>query len=100
MPTPAQEAFAEGFTDLDSVHGTSWTVGSTSFRGVASILKPDDPRLLGSSDRLLEITVPSASVPSAVKRGVELTRDGRNHRVTRDPLPDYATGLTSILVVA
>ena len=100
MPTPAQEAFAEGFSELDSVHGTTWTVGASSFRGVASILKPDDPRMLGAPDRLLEITVPSASVPAAVKRGADLTRDGRKHRVTRDPVPDYATGLTTILVVA
>ena len=100
MPTPAQEAFAEGFSELAADHATTWSVGSSSFAGVASVLKPDEPRLIGSTDRLLEITVLSASVPSAVKRGAELTRDGRNHRITRDPIADKATGLTTILATA
>jgi hypothetical protein len=56
--------------------------------------------MLGSSDRLIEITVMSASVPAVIKIGTELTRGGRKHRVARIPDVDAATGLTSIIVAA
>lgn len=100
MPTPAQEAFAEGFAELAAVHATVWAFGGVAFSGVASALMPDDPRLIGSKDRLLSITAHPASVPPGIRVGSELTRGGRNHRVVRIPELDTSTGLTSILVVA
>lgn len=98
MPTPAQEAFAEGFADLTADHGTPWSFGGVVFTGVASALKPDDPRLLGSLDRLLEIVAITATAP-ALKKGDELLRDERYHRVVRVD-PDSASGISSILITA
>jgi hypothetical protein len=100
MPTPAQEAFAEGFSDLLEIHGETWTFGASEFAGVASILKADDPRLLGSTDRHIEIQVSTAGLPAVrPKRSDEIVRDGVCYRITRGLDVDLATGLTTILAV-
>jgi hypothetical protein len=98
MATPAQEAFAEGFSALASVHGSSWTFGDASFAGVATVLKPDDPRMAGSNDRLFEIVIPTAQLPeTGPTRGDDLVRDDRHHRVARVD-HDANSGLTTILI--
>lgn len=100
MPTPAQDAFAEGIAALSEAQGEPlWAYGASSFRAPASPLQPDDPRLKGASDRVFEIIVPTALLPEPKpKQGVELSRSGAFHRVVRID-HDAVTGLTSILVV-
>jgi hypothetical protein len=100
MPTPAQEAFAEGFAELASVHAEQWTFGEASFAGVASALRPDDPRLQGNTDRVFELTVSTAAIPlPAPTRGDEIARGAARYRVIRPPDHDPATGLSSLLIV-
>jgi hypothetical protein len=100
MPSEIQSALAEGVAALADVQGNPlWTYGAGSFSAPASLLKPDDPRLKGASDRVFEIIVPTALLPEpAPKQGVELSRSGKFHRVVRVD-QDATTGLTSILVV-
>jgi len=90
----------EGFMLLLDVHGQPWTFGAASFAGVASPLKPDDPRMDGSGDRLFEVQVVTTSLP-AIKpgRGDAISCAGKFHRITRPLDNDFATGITSILVV-
>lgn len=98
MPTPAEAAFAEGFAALASVHAKTWTFGGYSFRGVASALKPDDPRMIGSGDRLVEIEVLTADIEGIeIKRGDEWMCGGTAYRIARQPDDDEATGYTSII---
>lgn len=100
MPTEAEEAFAEGFAALASVHGKTWTFGAATFVAVASVLKPDDPRLLGSSDRHFELQVSTAEMPSPrFTNGDELRQGSSFYRVARQPDADTATGITTTLVV-
>src|SRR5690606_10510745 len=102
MATLAQAAFAEGFAALAGVHGNSWAFGSASFAGVASALKPDDPRMEGSPDRLIELIVRTSSLPAVPpKRGQEIRRqsDGAWHRITRQPDADDSTGFTTFILV-
>ncbi len=102
MRTPAQTAFSEGFAALAEVHGSPWTFGGVSFAGIASPLKHDDPRMPGSGDRLLELQVATASLPTpSPRKGDDLVRDGKSYRVTRLPDTDASTGITTfILAVA
>lgn len=100
MPTPLQAALAEGISALTEEQGSPlWSFGSAgSFAAPASALKPDDPRMQGSSDRLFEIIVPTALLPEPKPtKGAELSRSGSFHRVTRID-QDAQTGLTTILV--
>lgn len=100
MPTPAQEAFAEGFAELAGVHDPdgSWSFGGVTFAGVASTLRPDDPRMAGSADRLIEVTALTADLPATLPtRGDELVRGTRRHRIARADT-DEATGYTTFLV--
>jgi hypothetical protein len=98
MPTPAEEAFSEGFSELAEVHGKKWTFGRASFVGVASVLKPDDPRMAGSADRIIEITAMTSGLPSlAPARGDEISSAGKTYRIIRLPDTDPATGFTSFL---
>jgi hypothetical protein len=100
MSTPAQEAFAEGFEARFEVHGSLWTIGTALLRGIASTLKPDDPRMPASGDRLLDVECLTSELPSpAPARGGELVRAGKFHRIVRVD-SDEATGATSILVTA
>lgn len=100
MPTPAEEAFAEGFSELADVHGKSWTFGGSSFAGVASALRSDDPRMEGSADRLFEVVALTDDLPSpAPKRGDEITQGSKTYRVTRRPDAEPSTGLTTLVVV-
>lgn len=99
MPTPAEEAFAEGLSELSAGHGKTWTFGNVSFVGWVSALRPDDPRLQGSADRLLEIETVTASLPSRMpKRGNEIASGGVVYRLNRNPDRDVATGKTILLV--
>jgi hypothetical protein len=101
MPTPAQEAFAEGFSELSEVHATAWTFGASEFSGVASSIKPDDPRMIGGSVRLLELLVSPAELPSpSPKGGDQLERDSIFYTVSENGHFDEATGLWTYILVA
>lgn len=92
MPTPAQEAFAEGFAALSEVHATAWTFGGDEFVAVEVSLKPDDPRMLGGSDRSLFLEVSPDELPSpSPKGGDELERDSVVYRVTKNGKYNAAT---------
>ena len=100
MPTIAQEAFAEGFAALSEVHATAFTFGATVFDGVASVLKPDDPRMLGSADTVLELQVTPAELPSpSFNRGDQLARDSILYRVSKSGHFDRATGVHTFELV-
>jgi len=99
MPTIAEEAFAEGFADLLSVHGKTWTFGAATFSGVSSAIKSDDPRMEGSVDRLFEVVLSTADLPSpGPKRGDEISVGGATYRLARKPDANPATGLTTLVV--
>ncbi len=96
--TLAQIALAEGLTTLIEVHGSTWTFGAALFAGVASQLRPNDPRLLGSADRLFEIRALMSALPSpAPERGNEISRDGTPYRIARVDY-DLSTQIATILV--
>lgn len=100
MSTPAQEAFEEGFDALAEIHDPdrSWTFGDASFAGISSELRPDDPRMVGSSDSLFEMAVRTADLPSpAPRRGDELFHDGRYWRIARADA-SIVTGRTTFTV--
>lgn len=100
MSTPAQEAFAEGFASLLEDHGETWTFGSSSFAGVASVLKADDPRLAGSTDRHFEIQVSNDALPAVRPvRGEQVKRGRECYRVVRAIDVDSATGIATMLTV-
>jgi hypothetical protein len=102
MSTPALDAFAEGFAELAGAHDPdgSWSFGGVAFAGVASTLRPDDPRMAGSGDRMIEVQALTSSLPDpAPQRGNELTRGTRHHRIARADTDD-ATGYTTFLVSA
>lgn len=100
MPTVAEEAFAESFADLLSVHGKTWTFGAATFPGAFSAIKSDDPRMEGSADQLFEVIASTASLPSpGPKRGDEISVGGETYRLTRKPAGNPATGLTTFVVV-
>jgi len=100
MSTEAEEAFAEGFAALTGVHGKTWTFGAASFVAVASTLKPDDPRLLGSTDRHVELQVSTIAMPSPrPAAGDDVRLGGQFYRLVRQPDADGATGITAIIVV-
>jgi hypothetical protein len=82
MPTPAQQAFSEGFTALLDVHGQTWTFGAATFAGVSSPLSPSDPRMVGSADYLLELEVLASSLTQRPSQGDELIQDGFYYRVS------------------
>ena len=101
MPTPAQEAFAEGFSALSEVHDPqkSWTFGGASFAGVQLQLQHDDPRMVGAGDRVLVIEVSTAALPTPTPtRGEDLMRGGKAYRVTRLPDVNAATGRTTFIL--
>lgn len=97
MSTPAQEAFAEGFAALAEIHATTWIFGGSSFSGVASPIKPDDPRMSGSPDRLFVVEAKTSELSPRPARGDELVRGSTYYRVVRIDR-EFATGLTTILV--
>lgn len=100
MSTVAQLALAKGFAALKSVHGSAWTFGAAEFLGVASALRPDDPRLSGAADRLIEVQVLTADMPATYpKRGNSVTHAGRTHSVVRVD-DDLSSGITTILITA
>ena len=99
MPTPAQEAFAEGFSALSDVHGSLWTFGGASFAGVQLQLQHDDPRMVGAGDRVLVLEVLTASLPTpSPARGDDLMHGGKAYRVTRLPDVNAATGRTVFIL--
>jgi hypothetical protein len=79
-----QDAIAEGLAAISAAQSSLWTFGSSTFSGAESDLKPNDPRMVGAPDRLIEIRVVTALLPfNYPKRGHEMTRDGETHRVHR-----------------
>jgi hypothetical protein len=100
MSSPIKDAFEEGFDELAQESGDPlWYFGAASFIGISSALKTDDPRLAGGPDRMIEIMVKSASLPSpAPTRGNVITKDGKRYTVIREPMEDPTTGYTPILV--
>jgi hypothetical protein len=93
MATPAQIALAEGFVALDEVHGQPCTIGVASIVARVASLPPDDPRLQGSTDRLVEIRISPANRPAELpKRGDELDVDSVTYRVAGEPAIDRSTG--------
>jgi len=99
--TPAQEAFAAGFSALSESFDPekSWAFGGASFAGVICEMKPDDPRMSGSGDRLFFVTVATASLP-AIKpsRGDDLSHGGKFYRITQKPNENQNTGETIFIV--
>ena len=100
MPTPAEEALAEGFGELVESHSGSklWYFGAASFAGILTNLRPDDPRIAGSADHLAELIVLTASMPAGVARGQFLKFDGQTYTVANKPSRDASTGFTKIIV--
>lgn len=99
MATPAQAAFAEGFSALLEEHGTTWSIGGRSFAGVASTLKPDDQRLPGSGDRVIELQTFSRAIRLIrPRRGDELLRAGLLYRISKVD-HDHTTGISTLLIV-
>lgn len=73
--------------------------GGVSFAGVASTLKPDDPRLAGGSDRMLELQVFTRAIRLLrPHRGDELVSRGLIYRITRID-HDHATGISNMIIV-
>ena len=97
MPTPGQQALADGFAANLAIHGQTWTRTSDSktVQGVATTIKDETPHLAqGGQDREMAIIVADASLsppltapqvmPSPrLKKGDELTKGTRNYRVVR-----------------
>ena len=82
--TPTQQAFAEGFQALAAESGLPCIFGSATFVGVASEIKPNDPRLAGSGDRLIEIYALTSSLPTPRPvNGDEFIQDGFYYRISR-----------------
>jgi len=99
MPSNAQQAFAEGFCALLADHGLSWSFAYATFDGIVSPLKPNDPRMSGSSDRLFEVRALTSALPNPrPARGDVIATSGKYHRITRPLDDDLSTGITTILV--
>jgi hypothetical protein len=94
--TDGQAALADGFAVTLSVHGQTWTRTSdaASVVGVATKLKPNDPKLAGTNDQNVFILVAdqllSPNVPAAkcmpttrLRNGDELTKGAKSYRVDR-----------------
>lgn len=77
--------------------GDECVFGDSTFMANLSPLKPTDPRLEGSPDRLIEASVATGALPSpAPRRGDTLLVNARHYRVVRtDHMP---TALTLILL--
>jgi hypothetical protein len=80
--------------------GREWTFGTSTFAAVSSVLRPDDPRMVGSTDRLIELTIATEALPDTPPAAGDALLDaaGRTHRIVRTD--DSPHGLTSILVTA
>lgn len=64
--------------------GDDVVFGSEVFTGNLAPLRADDPRLIGSSDRLFELVVQNNEVPApAPTRGSDLIIDGIHYSVSR-----------------
>lgn len=98
MSTEFQDAIADGLAAIAGAQVGLWVFGSASFSGAESELKPSDPRMIGATDRLIEIRVVTAQLPfNYPKRGQEMVRDGELHRVHRVD-HNHAAGVTVFLV--
>jgi len=54
---------------------------------------------LGATTRILSVLVATSDLPATKPRvGNELTRGGKNYRITRALSSDLATGVTTILL--
>lgn len=85
MATAAQEALAEALGALSEDHNPAlWTDGVSSFAAVPTALKPDDPRMAGSSDRIFTLRVATSLLTYPYpKRGDELVSNGLAHPIKR-----------------
>jgi hypothetical protein len=97
--TEFQEAIADGVAAISAAQASVWSFGALVFTGAESDLKPNDPRMTGATDRLIELRVMSAGLPIASypKRGDVITRGGESYRVNRAD-HFFASGLTIFLL--
>lgn len=99
--TNTQAAIADGFAALKEEHGLTYARPSDSaeFVGVAGLLRPDSPLLVGSQDRIFPISMLPTDEPSApLRAGDELTQGSSFFRVSRRDY-DNASGLVVVMVV-
>jgi hypothetical protein len=89
-------ARAAQLTRIVAHTGDEWAAGLVVFMATAAELRPDDPRLAGQTDRLIELTAATASLPAGLKAGTEIIRAGRAHRISR--LDTNLHGITTLLV--
>lgn len=85
MATAAQEALAEALGTLSVDHNPAdWTDGVSTFSAVPTALKPEDPRMLGSSDRIFTLRVETALLTFPYpKRGGEFVSSGLSYPIKR-----------------
>lgn len=101
MPTPGQQALADGFAELLVNHGQVYvrTSDSAAVSGVPAKLMPTSPNMVQSNDREFAILVAASALsppvpvsrvmPVAVlKKADELTKGTRFYRVVRADLEE------------
>lgn len=97
MPTPFQTLHLRAFRRALRTAGRAVAFGAESWQAVISPLRPDDPRLAGGTDRLIEIVQASDDLPSpAPEQSDALVIDGRWSRIARID-HDAASCLSTIL---
>lgn len=103
--TEGQQAHADGFAANLAVHGKTFvrTSDSAPIKAVAARLKVENPAMVNSQDRPVNVLVADASLvgggltaadvmPSArLKKGDELTKGAKKFRVVRADLSEANT---------
>lgn len=93
-----QELLADAMDSLSELQGV-WSFGSQTFAGAADALRPNDARMVGSNDRILELRVQTSLFRYPYpRRGNELTSEGITYRVSRVD-HDAITGISTLLLV-
>lgn len=78
--------------------GDTFSFLGQEFQANIRQLRPDDPRLQGSTDRLFEIVATTAELP-VLKRGDSIQRAEKYHRIARIDA-NLESGTTTLILTA